>query len=269
MRLFWSETRADPEMLVNDAAAGAALTSDWIEACYDSGRTPLHIVCNALLGVHDEWPQLKGGLLSCWRDLRNWEDGRPFALQRLWPSSWVQATECLALAWGWWSDAAALWVGLHCMLRPGEICALPWHLLRPPEELDGHLSYLADVLQIERPETRRFSGRRQRVLIESPWLFRWLRTRRRYLPAADPGLIFPLSPAALNRRLRALAERFAPAGHGLTAAGLRAGGAAHFLRSKRSIEWLRQRGRWRAFVRLAHYVQQCSAVLAGQNQSAS
>lgn len=84
-------------------------------------------------------------------------------------------------------------------MRPGEICALPWALLRLPEELDGHLSVPAGILQIERPKTRRFAGRRQTVLIEDAWLLRWLHVLRRHLPAEDLGLLCPFSPAALNR----------------------------------------------------------------------
>lgn len=129
LRQFWQESGADPETLVGDVAACAALTSDWVQACYGGGLTPLHVVRNALLGLHDEWPHLRGALVSCWQDLRSWEDGEPFALRRPWPCSLVRATICLALAWGWWHIATALWVGFHCMLRPGEICALPWRLV--------------------------------------------------------------------------------------------------------------------------------------------
>lgn len=66
------------------------------------------------------------------------------------------------------------------------------------------------------------------------------------------GLLCPFSSAALNRRLRALIGRSAPACRGFKAGGLRAGGATHSLRAGRSVEWLRQRGRWRVLQSLDH-----------------
>lgn len=107
------------------------------------------------------------------------------------------------------------------------------------------------------------------MLIEDPWLLRWLRTLRRLTAHGEDGLICPMSPAALNRRLAALVERFAPSCRGFTAGGLRAGGAAHFVRAGRSVEWLRHRGRWRALQSSDHYVQECGAVLAEPNLAPS
>ena len=218
----------------------------WIQQSFDSGTVALGLAKNAVLGFQDRFWWMSLYLKPCWKDLKSWEDGEPFELRRPWPLILLRGLLVLCFLWEWWATGLQLWVCFHCLLRPGEGSLLLWGHINLPEDIDGVYSSMAGVLKIDRPKSRRAAARKQMVLIDDVWLLWLLRALRDIFgPRADDAL-YGYTQGTLNKCIRSLLQAVGLPNSQLTAGGLRAGGATHFLRCGYSVEWLRHRGRWQA-----------------------
>ena len=246
----------------------ATLVADWVQVSFDNGDVSLGLAKTAVLGFLDRNWWLKGHFAIVWECIKSWEDGEPFDSRRPWPPVLLKGLVCLvclAALWGWWATLTQLWLEYHCLLRPGEGCALLWVDLSLPEDLDGFMSCWAGVVGIRKPKTRRIAARRQMVLITDPWLIWWLRGLREVFSVVPTDPLFSYGPSVSNTRIKRPLKAVGVEARLFTAGGLRAGGATRMLRAGASPEWLLHRGRWESFLSLRRYLQECGAVLAEQS----
>jgi hypothetical protein len=152
-----------------------------------------------------------------------------------------------------------LWLGWHCLLRPGELADLlsnDIHLDLGGGETASYRN--TGVTVIRKPKTRKVAARRQHVLIEDPALM-WI--LRIFLGLLGPfERLWPFHQATFSKRLESILI-FLECKGAFPAAGLRAGGATHFFLTFRNVQYLRLRGRWVVMKSLEHYIQECLSFL--------
>ena len=229
----------------------------YVQGCYNGG-VPYHIAAGAVLYVQARFWWFRGHLRHAWSLLWDWRDGEPVEFRAPITVVLLRAMIALACAWGWRSMATAMWVGFHCLLRPGEIWAVDYEGIILSVDFDPFSDAKTAVIVVALPKTRRKGARRQHVLVEEPMLVKALETERRLMA---PGTrLLSITLATFARRFKmlqtALGVRFP-----VTPASLRAGGATHeYLRSG-DINRLLLRGRWASHRSLLHYVQECTTAM--------
>eukprot|EP00971_Amphidinium_carterae_P204462 4057303-Amphidinium_carterae.1 len=108
-----------------------------------------------------------GRLGEMWAMQRQWQRLQPGQFRVPMPLTILLSFCVLAWHWAWYRLSAALLLGYHLMLRPGELTNALRHHLVLPCDLGGDMS--TGVLCIPRSKTSERASRLQSVVIED-WL---------------------------------------------------------------------------------------------------
>ena len=209
-------------------------------------------VIDEFLGFQRRYWWLKVATTPAWRLLKEWQLREPLEVRTPASPELVRAVISVAFSWDWMAVGALVWLGFHCILRPGELCELRKTDLRLDLGGGSTASYRGvGVCVINKPKTRKTAARRQHVLIEDKALMWFLSLFLGLLRPLEK--IWPFSPATFSKRLERILEFLKCVG-AFPAAGLRAGGATHHFLTFRDVQLLRLRGRWVVLKSLEHYV---------------
>ena len=159
----------------------------------------------------------------------------------------------------WFQLGVCLWLGFEALLRPMELLSLVKADIVISWEVGNTLEVWL-VLRICEPKNRRSFARTQFVLVEDPWLVRWVAWLISDLQASD--FLFSASAARALSMLRALLALLGLQALKFTLGSLRPGGATEFFRvSGGNVPALQFRGRWASTGSLTHYLQLATAAL--------
>lgn len=233
----------------------AGLTA-WIKHCYDAGHTK-DLVVGGLLKFSQKFWWCRPNIRPCWDLIGEWEYREPGEHRT--PAHPIIVRACIATclaAWHWVRVAVLLWVGFHCLLRPGELTDLKVSDFRYVPGRRGRWGFY--IIVVREPKTRRRFARVQHVVAEEKWLVVLIYYSLRYRDSAD--YFYTFTSNILNKRLSTvLAALGVP--DLFTLAGLRAGGATWEWLTNRHFSDLRLRGRWTNAKTLESYIQEAVAEL--------
>ena len=172
----------------------------------------------------------------------------------------------MALLRGWLGFAAAVGLGFLVLLRPCEILSLTLGNILTPIALCGPADRL--FLRLGQTKTSHRGGAlHQHVRIDDAVFVPFVESIRK-LPGAHEGQRLVLGAAEFRKKWNAIMMELGivpTRDHGLTPAGLRAGGATHLFTATQDIALVKWRGRWQADRTLEHYLQElgsCSMLAA-------
>ena len=223
--------------------------------------TKLSLVKHALLGFQHTFPQLRGKLVTCWANLKTWEEQRSSKLRPPLPIPlWLLATG-LARAHSrtahselqrdrWLCFSVLIEVGLLCMLRPGELQKLTHADVALPGSFVMSKGHAA--LKITSPKNRRQFGDFQFVLLKHPISIRWL---SKIHVEGSEEFLWKGSSREFSEKFKQLMHELGISSLGFTPGSLRPGGATMFYNREIPISTLRFMGRWTVEKSLEHYIQ--------------
>lgn len=213
-------------------------------------------VIAGLLSFSDKFWWTRAAQKPTWDLIEEWEIREPTEHRAPAPASAVRACVAVAVAWGWHRVAVLLWLGFHCLLRPGELIDLQLRDLRYVDTGEGGGVF---IIIVRNPKTARKYARTQHVLCDEPLLVRYLNWVLE-LRQGPLNFFYGMSQSTLADRLERILKVLGLEGL-FTLAGLRAGGATWQWIVKRNFDELRIRGRWAAQKTLEAYIQECAAQL--------
>jgi hypothetical protein len=190
-----------------------------------------------------------------------WGALEPGLLRRPWPVQLLLALMAFAFLTGNVGDCLAFGLGFHCLLRPGEICALKPNLIALPGTFQM-CQVKVGVVSIERPKTRKTGGRQQHVLVDDKLLMDCL---RRYLSFQVPDSLIFSSYSTLRAHLSYYLSALGLPTRLVTLGGMRGGGATYHYLLYHDVPTLQRRGRWANIRSLEHYVQEAAVVLGASS----
>lgn len=254
---FLKSNRFDPphvlaEMHARDYNAG--LTA-WVKQCYEGGH-PKDLAVGGLLKFSQRFWWCRPHIRPCWDLIEEWEYREPGEHRTPAHPVIVRACIALCLAWCWVRVAVMLWVGFHCLLRPGELIDLKVGDFRYMPGRRGAWGFY--VVVVREPKTRRRYARVQHVIAEELLLVMLIYYSLRFRDASE--YFYGFTSSTLNKRLSTILAALGVPDL-FTLAGLRAGGATWEWLTNRNFSDLRLRGRWMNAKTLESYIQEAVAEL--------
>ncbi|OLP97449.1 hypothetical protein AK812_SmicGene20236 [Symbiodinium microadriaticum] len=247
---------------VNVDATGGLLLSTTLVAygkyLFYSG-SPKYIFSETINSCTDRFKHFRSYFAAAWGVLSRWEEEEPQERSII-PEAVYKASITVALLWGWPFFTAALLLGFHGLLRPGEFLKLRRRDLILPRDLltSTPIAYV----RILGAKTKRFL-QRQHAKISDVLAVRFLEALYGSAPRAEP--LFNCSPAVFRRRWNCLFQHLGvPTGdneQGVTPKCLRGSGATWLYQLTEDIGRIQWRGRWQQRRTLEHYLQDVAGQL--------
>ena len=212
--------------------------ANWVQTEFEDG-TPLHLVGDALSGIHHFEPFTRKRLPKSWRLYGIW---RKYEIPCRAPP--ITQDLCLAMA-GWCIQhnelvmAGLLLPGFHCLLRTGEILQL-----RP---CDFVLDAISGVVSIPSSKSGVRNNSRESVIIKDPCTLEVVQAMLDLRSAQG----FPRTPcwdktgSAFRSLFRKITEELDVLALNLRPYSLRRGGATYEMQSHGLMERILIRGRWK------------------------
>ncbi|CAE7245675.1 SUF4 [Symbiodinium sp. CCMP2456] len=229
------------------------------KALFYSG-SPKYTFSETLNAVVDRFKHFRASLGAAWSILTRWEEEEPVERSMVMPEAVFRAAIAVALLWQWPLFAAALLVGFHGLLRPGEILSLRRRDLLLPRDLLSctPVAYVT----ILGAKTRRFL-QRQHAKVSDFCSVKFLDALFGHLPGIVP--LFACSPAVFRKRWNllfgSLGVPTAEDAKGITPKSLRGSGATWMYQLTEDVERIQWRGRWQQRRTLEHYLQEVAGQL--------
>ncbi|CAE7454060.1 SUF4 [Symbiodinium sp. CCMP2592] len=237
---------------------GTALVGYGKAVFYSGG--PKYVFSETLNAVVDRFKHFRPSFGAAWSILTRWEEEEPIERSMVMPEAVFRAAVAVALLWQWPHFAAALLLGFHGLLRPGELLSLRRKDLILPRDLltAVPLAYVT----ILGSKTRRFL-QRQHAKISDICTVKFLDALFGHLPGIVP--LFGCSPAVFRRRWDLLFSRLgvptAEDAKGITPKSLRGSGATWLYQMTEDVGRIQWRGRWQQRRTLEHYLQEVAGQL--------
>ncbi len=213
------------------------LTTQWIQSCWEKGES-LHIVSDALCGLHFYEPWTKKGIPMSWRIFATWHKletpaRAPPLTQRLVYSMAHYAVGHRDLAF-----ASLLLLGFFALLRTGELLNL-----RPQDLLIGSEQIIVSLFGTK-------SGKRENVAemvsffddFTMEVLSTLLSDRKALRTLKTP--IWSFSGQHFRNQFKRYLKKFDLLDHNFRPYSLRRGGATHVFQTTGSMEVALLKGRW-------------------------
>ena len=237
---------------------GTALVAYGKSLFYDG--SPKYVFAETLNAVCDRFKHFKPFLAAGWSVLTRWEEEEPVERSMVMPEALFKAAVSVGLLWRWPFFVAAILLGFHALLRPGEILSLRRRDLILPRDLLT-MTPLAYV-RILNSKTRRFL-QRQRAKVSDACTVHYLSSLFGDFPHAAP--LFDCSPNVFRRRWNLVFERLGvpttEGDQGITPKSLRGSGATWLYQVTEDVERIQWRGRWQQRRTLEHYLQEVGGQL--------
>ncbi|CAE7435043.1 unnamed protein product [Symbiodinium necroappetens] len=239
---------------------GTALVGYGNALFYSGG--PKYVFSETLNAVVDRFKHFRASLGAAWSILTRWEEEEPVERSMVMPEAVFRAAITVALLWQWPHFAAALLVGFHGLLRPGEILKLRRRDLLLPRDLltCTQVAYVS----ILGAKTRRFL-QRQHAKVSDFCSVKFLDALFGHLPGIVP--LFACSPAVFRKRwdllFGSLGVPTAEDAKGITPKSLRGSGqhGCIMYQMTEDVERIQWRGRWQQCRTLEHYLQEVAGQL--------
>ena len=221
--------------------------------------SPKYIFSETINSCTDRFKHFRSYFAAAWGVLSRWEEEEPQERSII-PEAVYKASITVALLWGWPFFTAALLLGFHGLLRPGEFLKLRRRDLILPRDLltSTPIAYV----RILGSKTKRFL-QRQHAKISDVLAVRFLEALYGSAPRAEP--LFNCSPAVFRRRWNCLFQHLGvPTGdneQGVTPKCLRGSGATWLYQLTEDIGRIQWRGRWQQRRTLEHYLQDVAGQL--------
>eukprot|EP00971_Amphidinium_carterae_P011405 224588-Amphidinium_carterae.1 len=245
-----SELKADHALLLQGLKS-------YLQSLYESSK-PVTWGTDLLAGLQYHHPDVLGRLGETWAMQRQWQRLQPGQFRVPMPLTVLLAFCVLAWHWAWYRISAALLLGYHLMLRPGELTNALRHHLVLPCDLGGDMS--SGVLCIPHSKTSDRASRLQSVVIED-----WLVLRIALAVFGKDHPRAPLVPGGMKAFLMKFQQLKTALGLETTAfnpSSLRGGGATEYIRRTGNLGYLQLRGRWLNPKSMHHYLQMGLAATA-------
>ena len=212
-------------------------TCNWIDECWKDGES-IHIISDALCGLHFYEPWTKKGLPMSWKLFSRW---RKLETPARAPPLTVHLVYCLAsyaIGHRDLSFAVLLLLGFFALLRTGEILKV-----RPKDVLLGRKQTIISLFETK-------SGKRENISeMVSFWddftnevLTAFLQERQRLCTMKTP--IWSFSSQHFRNQFKAYMKKFDLLSHNFRPYSLRRGGATWVFQTSGSMEMALLKGRW-------------------------
>ena len=145
-------------------------------------------------------PPVRHHLPRSWRLIRAWEAKEPTQSREGWPMELALAVAMLAFRLRRPDVGLCVLLMYHCLLRPGEVCALRRHDIRGRVDLYC-LDAVLGLISILKPKTRRRGAHIQYVTIENPGLLDLLDTFLASIFLGPNDTVFTLDGQKVSRLL--------------------------------------------------------------------
>lgn len=214
------------------------MISEWIQLEFEDG-TPLHMVGDALSGLHHFEPFTRKRIPKAWRLYGIW---RKFEV----PCRAPPLTQEIALAMaGWCIDraelimAALILLGFHCLLRTGELLAI-----RP---CDFILDHSGGVLSLPSSKSGICNNSKESVSIRDPCTIETVQAMLdlRFQQGFPNSPCWPFSGSAFRSLFRRILDGLGLGELNFRPYSLRRGGATYEMQTHGLMEKTLIRGRWR------------------------
>ena len=208
----------------------------------------------AINSTADRFGHFRPFFSAAWKLLTRWEEVEPVQRGMVFPEVVLRAAVSVSLLWSWPRFAAAILIGFHALLRPGEILPLQrCHLILPCDMIsDEAVAYVC----ILNSKTRRFL-QRQHAKVSDAATVRFLQGLFRDLPSGTP--LFAASAAQFRSRWNDVFSNLglpvAERDNGVAPKALRGSGATWLFHMTEDLQKVMWRGRWRQQATLEHYIQ--------------
>ncbi|CAE7201974.1 unnamed protein product [Symbiodinium sp. CCMP2592] len=222
--------------------------------------SPKYIFSETINSCTDRFKHFRSFFASAWGVLSRWEEEEPQERSMIIPEAVYKAAISVALLWGWPFFVAALLLGFHGLLRPGEFLKLRRRDLILPSDLltSTPIAYV----RILGAKTKRFL-QRQHAKISDVLAVQFLSALYGAVPLSEP--LFSCSPNVCRRRWDCLFQHLGvPTGdndRGITPKCLRGSGATWLYQMTEDIGRIQWRGRWQQRRTLEHYLQDVAGQL--------
>ena len=211
--------------------------SNWIETAWEDGEA-LHLVSDALCGLHHYEGWTKGMIPMSWKLFQIWKKLEA-------PDRAPPLTADILYAWGNYAIehnqvllGALLCLGFFALLRTGEILAL-----RPIDVLVGDTKA---ILSLQHTKSGQRDNVGEMVMVDDFLTVELLRTamslHKRSM--SDKVPLWPYSAEAFRRHFRKYCDKFDLSQHKFRPYSLRRGGATHLFQCSGSMELALLKGRW-------------------------
>ncbi|CAE7761674.1 unnamed protein product, partial [Symbiodinium necroappetens] len=230
--------------------------------------SPRYVFSETLNSVCDRFKHHKSTLAGAWSVLTRWQEEEPSSRGMVVPEVLFRAAISLSLLWGWPYFTAALLLGFHGLLRPGEFLGLRRRDLILPSDLltTAPLAYV----RILHSKTSRLI-QRQHAKISDSLSVQFLSSLFENVHYDAP--LFGCSPAVFRARWNAVFSHLhvpvLGADDGVTPKSLRGSGATWLYQRTEDIEKIQWRGRWQQKRTLEFYLQDVAGqlLMTGLTQS--
>ncbi|OLP77818.1 hypothetical protein AK812_SmicGene42084 [Symbiodinium microadriaticum] len=230
--------------------------------------SPRYVFSETLNSVCDRFKHHKSTLAGAWSVLTRWQEEEPSSRGMVVPEVLFRAAISLSLLWGWPYFTAALLLGFHGLLRPGEFLGLRRRDLILPSDLltTAPLAYV----RILHSKTSRLI-QRQHAKISDSLSVQFLSSLFENVHYDAP--LFGCSPAVFRARWNAVFSHLhvpvLEADDGVTPKSLRGSGATWLYQRTEDIEKIQWRGRWQQKRTLEFYLQDVAGqlLMTGLTQS--
>jgi len=197
----------------------------YVQYLYDE-QAPLAHGTYTLAGLQHFHTHIRGQIKGAWGSLREWRIVTPTEVRTPLPVEVLEAMLCTCMVWRWYRTAAILWLGFHCLLRPGEAGGALRHHLVLENDSAGMRS--SGVLALPTTKTMNRGSKIQSVLIEDASLLAFL---KEVVGRDAPNvLLCPRGLQGLTRCFHLLLVQLVLAVTKYTLGCLRGGGAVEYFR---------------------------------------
>ena len=208
----------------------------------------------------DRFKHHKPAFAGVWSLLSRWEEEEPSQRGMVLPEALFRAAVALSLAWCWPHFTAALLIGFHALLRPGEFIYMRRRELILPSDLLSSKPFA--YIRLLNSKTRRFVLR-QHAKITDALSVGFLTAM--FAETPFDMQLFGCSPAVFRRRwdliFSFLHVPTTEADNSVTPKCLRGSGATWLYQETEDIDKIQWRGRWQQRRTLEFYLQDVAGQL--------
>lgn len=213
------------------------VTANWIQKCWEQGD-PLHMISDALCGLHHYEPWTKRQLPLSWKMFSTWRKLES-------PDRAPPLTKPIIYAWAYYAVdhcdfifAGLLLLGFFALLRTGEILKVT--------AADILLDASKGIVSLRDTKSGERDNVAEMVSFDDPFTLEVLTALKqlKQQQGLDKVPIWPYSGSAFRDRFKQYAKKFDLLQHKFRPYSLRRGGATHLFQVTGSMEIALVKGRW-------------------------